>query len=49
MVDHVKVGQLRAALNREANKLTRQREAIKATEALIEILNQQISAEEKKK
>ena len=49
MVGHVKVGQYRAALQREVAKLARQEEAILATTAMIELCESQIAALEAKK
>lgn len=44
-----KVVALRKSLDRERNKLARQRDAVEATVALIEVLEAQIAAAEKKK
>lgn len=49
MADHQKIQQLRAALGRELAKQKRQTEALKATEAMVNIISEQITAEEKKK
>lgn len=43
------VKNLRAALNREENKLVRQKEAVGATESLIAVIREQIAAAEKAK
>lgn len=43
------VSGLRAALQREVNKLTRQEEAIDATKAMIELLETQVKIAEKTK
>lgn len=44
----ITVDQLRASLRREELKLQRQRDAVKATQGLIEMLREQIEARESK-
>ena len=47
--DLVKIGQLRAALQREVSKLTRQRAAIGVMESMIQVIQSQIDSEESRK
>ncbi len=49
MADQVLIGQLRAALAREVTKLTRQTEALAATNGMIDLISGQVKLEEAKK